>query len=417
MAARGSTCGIAVLAAGRDMQNLPADAILDKIAPLHLIDPAAPSFSPAGCSTLHDIIRYSHETSMREMFQLAEKGKGGATAARLTANIPLSLYCIDLGGGLRAMLTTCDTITPDHIESLPMRAIWRGFSHPGITWSGTVRVDFGGLMGLMAAGATAEGGGGTLGGNSYAVLSRDYLNLSAKFGYHYANLDAYCSEEAARNHILLQFSGGVGSYVGKSLRIHFLANVLGRLGYAIIVTGDMLEASLKGEALERMEAVLDQTGRLLAASRLLDMAISSQEQVERMTAAFFNGDYDFLQEGQNTQIPGFYTHVGQWTGIEEDGHTFYHQDGSKWGTNLSAGIAKFMGRMVGAKYQEFLDNINAYYYFPIAIAKDSAVTGDAVLKVNARAESGAIDRAAGLAFAIRNIGNYSHCNGFWGEDA
>ena len=29
------------------------------------------------------------------------------------------------------------------------------------------------------------------GGDSYAILSRDYLNLSAKFGYHFANLDAF----------------------------------------------------------------------------------------------------------------------------------------------------------------------------------------------------------------------------------
>lgn len=381
-------------------------SILEYIAPLTLTDTTGPSFTPAGCTTIHDIIRFSHETAMREMFRLTADGKGGATAAKLTANIPISLYCIDLGDGLRSGLTTCDVLTPDHFESIPMKAIWSGFAHPGITWSGTVQISLGGFLGMMAASATAEVGGGRLGENSYAVLSRDYLNLSAKFGYHYANVDAYCSTDAGRNHILLQFAGGVGTYAGRTLRIYFLTGVLGRLGYTVKVTGDLLEASYKGGDRKRMETVLDQTGRLLAVSRLLDMAIPNLKQAEKMTEAFFQGDYDFLNQGQNIQLPGFYTHVGQWTPGTVDGQAGCRQDGSKWGSTLSAGIANFMGRMVGANYQEFLDTVEAYYYFPIAIAKDSAVAGDAVLRVSAMAESGAVDQAAGLAFAIRNLGNY-----------
>ncbi len=80
---------------------------------------------------------------------------GGATSVKLTSNIPIELYCIDLGGGLKEMLTTCDTITPHHLESIPMKALWSGFSHPGISWSGSVNVSLGNLMTLMASGATA----------------------------------------------------------------------------------------------------------------------------------------------------------------------------------------------------------------------------------------------------------------------
>jgi len=68
-------------------------------------------------------------------------------------------------------------------------------------------------------------------------------------------------------------------------------------------------------------------------------------------------------------------------------------------------MAKFMGKMVGAKYQELMDNIGAYYYFPIAIAKDSSVS-DAILRLRVKPLAGSIDRAGGLAFAIGNIGNY-----------
>jgi pyruvate,water dikinase len=68
-------------------------------------------------------------------------------------------------------------------------------------------------------------------------------------------------------------------------------------------------------------------------------------------------------------------------------------------------MANLMGKMVGAKYQEFLDNISAYYYFPIAIAKENAVS-DAIIQVNVRPISGSIDRAGGLVFGLMNVGNY-----------
>jgi pyruvate,water dikinase len=64
-----------------------------------------------------------------------------------------------------------------------------------------------------------------------------------------------------------------------------------------------------------------------------------------------------------------------------------------------------MGKLVGAKYQEFLDSMGAYHYFPIAIAKESLVS-DAVLSVQVKPVGGSIDRAGGLAFGVRNVGNY-----------
>jgi pyruvate,water dikinase len=91
--------------------------------------------------------------------------------------------------------------------------------------------------------------------------------------------------------------------------------------------------------------------------------------------------------------------------VEEDGRTLLLQDGSDYGSSLTSGMANFMGKMMGAKYQELLDNIEAYYYFPLAIAKDSEV-GDAVLKVRVKPVAGSVDQAVGLAFGIRNINNY-----------
>ena len=379
-------------------------AVIDKISPLNLTDPKHPSFSAEGCRTIHDIIRFAHENAMKEMFGLSGQDKKDVKAVKLTANIPLSLYCIDLGDGLKQGLTTCDTITPFHIESIPMKAFWNGLAHPGITWSGGIQVNIGSFMSLMASSAAANTGN-VLGSDSFALLSRDYLNLSAKFGYHYANVDTFCGDDASQNYIALQFSGGAGAYFGRSMRINFLSEVLGRLGFSVVATGDLLDASLTGYDRASMEKMLDQLGRLLAASRLLDMAIPNQAKIGSMTEAFFSGNYDFLGNAESNTLTEFYTYTGDWKPVIEEGKTLCLQDGSGWGTGLSSGMASLMGKMVGAKYQEFLDNISAYYYFPIAIAKESAVS-DAVLQVNVKAVSGNIDRAGGLVFGLMNVGNY-----------
>ncbi len=292
--------------------------ILDHLAPLNLTDPKAPHFTPSGCQTVHDVIRYAHEKAMQEMFGLSQSGKSSANAVRLTANLPLLLYLIDLGGGLRAGLTTCDTVTPDDLESLPMQALWRGFSHPGITWKGAINLDVKNFMALMAQGVMT-GPDAMPGGDSYAILSRDYVNISAKFGYHFANLDAFDSDDPDQNYIHLQFAGGVGTYVGRSLRLTFLGEVLFRLGFSLKVTGDLLEASVSGLDQPSMDQTLDQLGRLLASSRLLDMAITSEADIQPMVTAFFQGDYDFLNQSESRRLPHFYTSAGNWRRESEAG--------------------------------------------------------------------------------------------------
>jgi pyruvate,water dikinase len=372
-------------------------AFLDRVSPLHLTDPKAPSFSPENCRTFHDIIRFAHEKVVKEMFGLVDDAREALKSVRMTASIPLQFYFIDLSGGLKSKLTTCDTITPEAIESVPMKALWRGLSHPGVTWSGTINVSAKSMMALMTSGPPPAV-------DSYAILSDEYLNLSIKFGYHYANIDVLCGKDADQNHITLQFAGGAGSYYGRTMRINFLAEVLHRLGFTLSVSGDLLEGSLRGFDMKAMEETLDQLGRLLASSRLLDLAIPGQAEVSNMTEKFFEGDYDFLQSAESP-LPEFYTPIGHWDRVSRNGRSLCLQDGSKWGDPFSCGLNIVMGKMIGSKYQQFLERIQAYHYFPIAIAKKRAVSNGS-LQVRIMAESGCLDRAGGLAFAVKNAGNY-----------
>ncbi|CAM2059346.1 Phosphoenolpyruvate synthase [Desulfovibrionales bacterium] len=49
-----------------------AHQALKRIAILNLVDPNQNTFSPAGCQTLHDVIRFAHEIAMREMFTIGD---------------------------------------------------------------------------------------------------------------------------------------------------------------------------------------------------------------------------------------------------------------------------------------------------------------------------------------------------------
>lgn len=378
--------------------------ILDQISPLNLTDTGHPSFSPEGCRTFHDIVRFTHEFAIKEMFGITDSTEKISAAAKLISTLPLNLSFIDLGGGLRKGLTTCDKITPDCIESIPMKAVWKGFTHPGINWAGTMSIDMSKLTSLLALSATSEFGE-TPGGESYGLLSKDYLNLSAKFAYHFATLDTLCGENSSQNYISLQFSGGAGNYYGRSLRIQFMSNVLERLGFQVSIKGDLIEAFISRYDRISLEYKLDQMGRLLASCRLLDMTISNQEDIELYTNKFFDGNYDFIVKKREDQLQGFYTHGGYWSRAVEDGHVYCIQDGSKWGRGISSGIAGMMGKFMGKAYQEFLDNIEVYYYFPLAILKDIEIS-DSTISVKIKPVSGNIDMAGGIAFGIKNIDNY-----------
>ncbi len=392
----------------RPIANTPAhlrlQRLLDLISPLNLIDPNSVDFSSKKCQTVHDIIRYCHELSVRQMFNLGETIGRTHNAVRLKVNIPIILFALDMGGGLRPGLTTCDEINAHDVTSVPFTALWRGFSYPGINWTSAVAMGAQDFMSLMAAGVRPQDNS-RLGGASYAILSGDYLNLNVRFGYHFATVDALCGVDIEHNYVTLSFAGGAGAYHGRSLRIQFLANVLTRLGFEITIKGDLIEASLMRLDQSAMETALDQLGRLLGTSRLLDMALKTPEQVVALTESFFQGRYDFLEPERPDAPTNFFLIIGDWKNSDPGMEPGILQDGSHFVSSLSVGVTQAMARFMGKRYQEFLDNIEAYCYFPLIIAKESSM-GDGVAEVWAKPVAGTIDQAAGLAFAIRDWANY-----------
>jgi pyruvate,water dikinase len=184
-----------------------------------------------------------------------------------------------------------------------------------------------------------------------------------------------------------------------------MADILARLDFEISTTGDLLKASFARHDAAATAERLDLLGRLLASSKLLDMTLSSQEDIESYCEEFFKGNYGFLSRDQVAELPSMYIQGGHWTRVVEGKHSFCVQDGSHFGGKIGVRIAGTLAKVIGMKNTEFLDNIAAYYYFPLAIAKAGAIS-EGLVSTRIRPVSGLIDRAGGIAFGIRDWDNY-----------
>ena len=112
--------------------------MLTRIAPLHLIDPQAPDFTPEGCTSVHDVIRFIHEKAVEELMDLPRfvKRFKGVQIFTLVSDVPLGLKILDLGGGIDPEAKG-NQLLPEQIRSLPMQALWEGIASPGVLEHGT----------------------------------------------------------------------------------------------------------------------------------------------------------------------------------------------------------------------------------------------------------------------------------------
>jgi pyruvate,water dikinase len=172
-----------------------------------------------------------------------------------------------------------------------MRAVFNGLSHPQIHWSEFTHFDWEQYDKIVMSGGIISADAAQFG--SYAVLSSDYLNLNLRFGYHFVILDTICGLKAYENYILFRFSGGGGDMHGRSLRAGFIRGILDRLGFQVDIKGDLVDGQLKEGDREIIAEKLDMVGRLLGATRLMDMYLKDASQVEGFVEDFMNGRYHF----------------------------------------------------------------------------------------------------------------------------
>lgn len=272
--------------------------IIDFISPLKLVDPRSETFVPHECRSLHDIIRFGHEKAIEEMFHVGDKRirKIGGSK-KLLSQIPALFYVIDVGGGLEEESADKEEISMDGVKSIPMKALFKGLTHPNIKWGEFTHFDWQQFDKVAVTGAFVGPESAVFA--SYAVLSENYLNLNMRFGYHFVIVDTICGDEAEDNYILFRFAGGGADFRQRALRADFLNGVLERLGFEVEKKGDLVDAQLKGEQRSALKRKLDMVGRLMGATRLLDMYLKDSSTAEGYIEDFMKGRYHFASEEES----------------------------------------------------------------------------------------------------------------------
>jgi len=276
----------------------PARArVRDRIVPLTVGDAKAPTFSVNACHTLHDIIRYAHEMAVLSLFK-AEDDLLEAAAAQvriLRGDIPFAVMVIDLGGGLREDVTGRD-IGLEAVVSLPLAALWRGMTTPGlyepVPQEATALAEPGTKRCTDASGRRA------VDQSTYALTSRDYVNVNARMPSHATMIDAVCGPRARGNYARLRFTGrGKAAVPLWERRAVCLEHILQAGGFFVSRQHDRVTASLADAPEEVTAEALKVLGRLLGFVRFLDAAMTDDAAPQRLAEAFWAEDSGLRQPG------------------------------------------------------------------------------------------------------------------------
>jgi pyruvate, water dikinase len=263
--------------------------LLAEVAPLNLTEPDAPTFSPDNCRTLHDVARFVHQKSIMEMFKLEDLSPREQRAAhRLIWRAPMEVLLLDLGGGIAE---GADRRVPvEQIRSAALLALIEGMTDPRLRWAGPVGFDLKGFMSVVVRSAADDQ---RYGEPIYCVCAQDYVHFASRLAYHFATVDAICGQSVNENYARFLFFGGAAVAARREWRAHLLATVLRFNGFVVKQEGDRVEAMLAKRHAEQTEEALVMLGRLMMASRHLDMVIESQADAQALAQAFLSGDYAF----------------------------------------------------------------------------------------------------------------------------
>lgn len=260
------------------------NAVLERLAPLGLTDPRSRQFRASSCRSLHDVLRFAHETAVQSMFSAGEVSlKGAGKALKLASSLPLPFYFIDLGGGLAAVEGMGD-LTPAEFRCRPLKALWKGMA--GTAWDTGAAAGAGGMASAvsttLASGSLTAG----LAEPNYVIVSDIYLNMNFRMGYHFSRVDALLSERTNETFASLLFHGGAANATGRARRLDFLEAVLGGRQWRTARRRDAFTARLELVPPARMEEELVILGRLLVATRQIDTLLRSDDDTRRAVEAF-----------------------------------------------------------------------------------------------------------------------------------
>jgi len=284
---------LARIAAGNRHQK-KSGPLYDLVLGLNLLDPDASSFKAKSCRSVHDTLRFMHEMSVRSMFGFGDKQNRGwnKKTRKLLTGLPVKFRLIDLD---QSVAENSKNVAPENVGSIPFKALWRGISDNRLFWPERWEKEMRGMPSDFKE--------TVLGGNrgprrasdkNYAIVAKDYMNLNARFAYHYAMVDAMVAPGTEHNHVHFRFRGGGAGDENKKRRARFLERVLRESGFGVDRNGDLVTAWFRRYPMKDSEDALEFLGRLIVCARQLDVTLKNDAAIKLYADYFLKEQFEMF---------------------------------------------------------------------------------------------------------------------------
>jgi pyruvate,water dikinase len=249
---------------------------LAHISPLNLVDPDGLDFRPSNCQTLHDITRFCHEQAVREIFAFGSDTSFPEYASKqLHHNVPMQWWILDLGNGFNKQVTG-KYVHLEDIANGPMLALWDGMV--AVPWEGPPAVSGRGLASVLfeatANPALASPFKKPYANRNYFIISRHFMNLQSRFGFHFTNVEALAGSRPEENYLSFSFKGGAADLERKIGRANLIGEILLDWNFEVKIISDVVTARRTGLEADQIEDALRVVGYLLMHTRQLDMVMA-----------------------------------------------------------------------------------------------------------------------------------------------